>query len=235
MCEQLAVNVFADADAVLREIDSIEGIADVRTTGMTAGSTNSAPERWVRGEGFDPIIRSVEIDEARGTAGAIGLLRNALDGRGVLAVNADSWSTIALGSLVDVWDRERPLVAHTGERFAPGCGVVASITPWDLAATLDETPRGLYQAIWEPRMGTDSLQTVSVDGSGYFIDCGTPQRYFAANLFAANQGLGSTVDPTAVVEGSITRCVVWDGAHVRSDERLVDAIRTTANLTIRFR
>lgn len=211
VCDRVAVNVFADRDAVLSELDQIE-----RAGGRAT-------------------LRSIEAGEARGTAGAIGVLRPQIDGCGVLAINADSWSTIQLTAAVAAWDGERPLVAHTGARFEPGCGVVASITPWNIVSTLPDTPRGLFQEVWKPRMGSDALQTISVDGSGQFIDCGTAARYFAANLVAMRLGLGSIVDPSAQVAGSVERCVVWDGASVRADERLVDAIRTTNGLTIRFR
>jgi ADP-glucose pyrophosphorylase len=63
-----------------------------------------------------------------------------------------------------------------------------------------------------------------VEVRGSAIDCGTPADYLRANLHVSHGA--SVVDPTAVVEGSITRCVVWPGAHVAHDEVLVDSIRT---------
>ena len=55
------------------------------------------------------------------------------------------------------------------------------------------------------------------------VDVDTSADYLAANLHAS--GGASVVDPTAVVEGTVERCVVWDGAHVAPDEHLVDAVR----------
>ena len=66
--------------------------------------------------------------------------------------------------------------------------------------------------------------TLAEAGAGdVAIDCGTPADYLAANLHAS--GGASVVDPGAVVEGHVERCVVWDGAHVGPAEHLVDAIR----------
>jgi hypothetical protein len=66
------------------------------------------------------------------------------------------------------------------------------------------------------------------------FDCGTVGEYLAANLHAS--GGASVIDQAAVVEGTVERCVVWDGAYVAPDEHLVDAVRAgtpTAPVTAR--
>ena len=50
---------------------------------------------------------SVEEPEALGTAGAVGKLRDWIDGRPAVVVNADAWHRFDLTSLVEGWDGER--------------------------------------------------------------------------------------------------------------------------------
>ena len=52
-----------------------------------------------------------------------------------------------------------------------------------------------------------------------FVDCGSPQDYLAANLLAS--GGESVVEPGAVVEGKLDRCVIWSDARVDAGERFV--------------
>ncbi len=56
-----------------------------------------------------------------------------------------------------------------------------------------------------------------------FVDCGTPADYLWANLHAS--GGESVVGRGAVVEGLLTRSVVWDGAFVGRGEHLIETIR----------
>ena len=87
---------------------------------------------------------------------------------------------------------------------------------------MPDAPAGLYRLVWEPAYADGTLELVEARGTS--IDCGTPADYLRANLHVS--GGASVVADDAVVEGSITRCVVWPGARVESDEVLVDAIRT---------
>jgi dTDP-glucose pyrophosphorylase len=50
---------------------------------------------------------SIEVPQALGTAGALGQLREWIDGRPVLVANADSWHHGDLTDLVAGWDGER--------------------------------------------------------------------------------------------------------------------------------
>ena len=135
----------------------------------------------------------VSVEEARalGTAGALGLLRDWLDGRGVLVVNADSWSLPDLTTFVAGWDGERVRMLLVGDDpFGPRSAVVASLLPWAEAVRLEPVPSGLWEACWRDLVGTDAIETVAYDGP--FVDCGTPARYLEANRWAAALATGSS-------------------------------------------
>lgn len=177
---------------------------------------------------------SVEPGEALGTAGALGALRGWLDGRHVAVTNADAYLPGGLGALARGWDgtRSRLLcapVAGPGDfpSVRPGLRYVgACLLAWPAVARFEATPTGLYEVLWrdEARAGGLELVTLAEVGAGSVaIDCGTPADYLAANLHAS--GGGNVVDPSAVVEGRLERCVVWDGAWVGPGEHLVDAVR----------
>ncbi len=170
---------------------------------------------------------SVEPGEARGTAGALGLLRPWIDGRGVLLTNADAWLPADLTAFVDGWDGERVrlLCVEDAERGDFGtqryCG--AALLPWSLVAPLGEEPSGLYEVMWRAEAEAGRLDLATHDGP--FVDCGTVADYLAANL--ASSGGEPVVDEAARLgEGcEIVRSVVWGDAEVAPGERLVDAVR----------
>lgn len=174
-----------------------------------------------------------------GTAGALGLLRPWIDGRGVLVHNVDAWSTADLAPFVDGWDGERPrLLVAPGLRvadaapaadaaavtFGPGVGILASLIPWTAVATLEPVPSGLYEVLWRESAEAGRLDVVAHRGP--FVDAGTPWHYLEANLAAARHGVethtadihGSLVDPSAVVSGAaaaaMRESVVGAGATV---------------------
>ncbi len=175
---------------------------------------------------------SVERGEALGTAGALGALRPWLDGRDVLVANADAYLPSGLGSFVQGWDGDSmrllcSVVDGPGDFAAvrPGLRYVGTcLLPWRAVSTLAATPSGLYEVLW--RSQPEALELVTLQQAGLppvAFDCGTVRTYLAANLHAG--GGASVVDPTATVEGTVDRCVVWDGAHVAAGEHLVDAVR----------
>jgi NDP-sugar pyrophosphorylase family protein len=198
---------------------------------------------------------SVEAPQALGTAGALGHLSSWLDGRSVLLANGDAYLAPRAGSLdpalarlVEGWDGERCrlLVAPAGH-LASGSGrslrpdftdargdwvyVGACVLPGEVVARLPATPSGLYEQLWRDLDARDQLDLFAFDGTA--IDCGTPQSYLRANLHAS--GGASVVGPGAVVEGRLTRAVVWDGAWVGHDEDLVEVVRAgdrTHRLTV---
>jgi len=175
---------------------------------------------------------SVEEPDVLGTAGALGQLRDWIDGRATVVVNADAWHGIDLSVLVEGWDGERVrlLVVDDPARgdFGPWRHCGASIMPWSEVRRLPAAFGGLYEACWGPRWAEGRLELVA--GAGPFFDCGTPADYLAANLAAS--GGTSVVGEGARVEGELVRSVVWPGGVVHRGERLVECIRVGENLTV---
>jgi MurNAc alpha-1-phosphate uridylyltransferase len=171
---------------------------------------------------------SIEHPKLLGTAGAIGALRQWAAGRDLLVCNGDAYfrGGDPLGVLLDGWSGERPrLLTVTdpargdfgGRRFAG-----ASLLPARIAEHLAPTPSALLDTAWR--------DVELVDFPGVFFDCGTPRDYLAANL--DSNGGRSVVGPGAVLQGRLTRSVVWPGAIVGPAEHLVDAIRTDTGITV---
>ena len=175
---------------------------------------------------------SIEEPEALGTAGALGRLRDWIDGRDVLLANADAWREHGLGPLVDGWDgsRVRLLVTEDPERgdFGRWRYAGAALLPWAEVRDLPAEPAGLYEVSWARLEAEGALDLVPVDGR--FIDCGTASDYLAANLAAS--GGRSVIGEGAVVAGEVDRSVVWPGGVVGRDEHLVDAIRVWDWMTV---
>lgn len=175
---------------------------------------------------------SVEDAQALGTAGAVGALREWVDHRGLLVVNADAWTAAPLDTLVQGWDGERVRVLVVGgDELAPRALIAGSLLPWSAVETLAPVPTGLYEYVWKPWADRGALEAVRLDAA--FVDCGTPADYLAANLLVS-EGV-SVIGAGAVVDGVAERSVVWDGAVVREGEHLRDAIRTTGGLTVLVR
>jgi len=218
----VAVNLHHGRAAIEAHLDELDG-------GLPP------PGRW---------HRSIEAEEALGTAGALGRLRSWIDGRAALVVNADTWHDADLASLTAGWDgvRVRVLMAPPAggdHRFGPGVGIVASLLPWAEVARLAPVPSGLYEVVWRQAAADGRLDAV-VHG-GRFADCGTAADYLRANALArAEAGLDSIVAADAVGRGSVTRsvigagavidgavrdAVVWPGSRVGADELVVGAVR----------
>jgi NDP-sugar pyrophosphorylase family protein len=183
--------------------------------------------------GRPAVHLSVEDPVALGTAGAIGHLRGWLGGRHVLVHNADAWMTDSLDTLLDGWSGRVPrlLVTPAEERradFADRRFVGVSLLPAHLAQSLAPTPSGLYETVWATEWASGRLELVDV--AGPVFDCGTPQDYLAANLTAS--GGVSVVGAGAVVDGRLTRSVVWPGAKVAAGEHLVDVVRAGTDVTV---
>jgi len=172
----------------------------------------------------DRLHVSVEQPEALGTAGAVAAIAGWLDGRDVLVANGDAFfrGDVDMRGLVDGWDHERPrlvVVADAdkadfdgGWRFA---GI--SLLPARYVPTLRAEPSGLYEEVWS-RTDVDLFPVLAP-----YVDCGTPHDYLRANLMTS--GGASVVDPSARIDGAVTRCVVWPDAVVHDGEELVDCIR----------
>ncbi|OWY58928.1 hypothetical protein B7486_77320, partial [cyanobacterium TDX16] len=143
---------------------------------------------------------SHEVEQALGTAGAVGLLRPWLDGRAVLVVNGDAWTPTALDPLLEGWDGERLRVAiATDGELRAGAPVAGALLPASAVARCEPVPSGLWGHLWQPALAAGALETVNVDGP--FVDCGTPADYLHANLLAS--GGASVVGEGAEVEGEV--------------------------------
>ncbi len=177
---------------------------------------------------------SVEQPVALGTAGALGALRDWLDGRDVLVTNADVYQPGGSGDLLTGWDGERcRLLVRPAEpgrrvdfRLPDGTGtryVGTCLLPWSAVAGLPPEPSGLYEVLWRELDAAGALDLVPLANDEPSIDCGTPADYLAANLHAS--GGRSVVGAGAVVAGTLERSVVWPGAVVGPREHLVDVVR----------
>lgn len=171
---------------------------------------------------------SVEEPVALGTAGALGRLRDWVAGAAVLLTNADSWSPSEpepLARLLDGWDGERPRLLCRRDPARGDFGdlryVGSALLPWWSIRDLPPTPAGLFEVSWGALHEQGRVELL-VDDLVH-IDCGTPADYLEANLSAS--GGESVIGEGAVVEGSLVRSVVWPGARVLPNERLVDSIR----------
>ena len=185
---------------------------------------------------------SHERPAALGTAGALGLLREWVDGRPVLLSNSDAWYPPAgdqvVADLVAGWDGERPrlLCVPSPDRrdFDDLHYVGTALLPWWSVRDLSPEPAGLYEVSWSElhRQGRLDLH-VSSAADLDAIDCGTPADYLRANMAAT--GGCPAVEPGAIVEGRVERSVVWAGERVGPDERLVDAVRGAGTTLYPFR
>ena len=133
----------------------------------------------------DRVHLSIEEPEALGTAGAVGAIRDWLDGRDLLVANGDVWwSDVAdLRSFVDEWDRERPrlLVVRDEERpdFEGRWRFAGfSLLPAAAARGLAPVPSGLYEEVWS----RGPIDLVPADIT--FIDCGTLEDLETARRLA---------------------------------------------------
>lgn len=178
---------------------------------------------------------SIEDGAPLGTAGALGHLRDWIDGRPVIVHNADAWFSGSLAPFVDGWGGERirlltvparPGMADFDDRTFAG----VSLLPWREVAQIEPTPSGLWEVSWRQAVADGRVELVDLDGPWY--DTGTPPTYLAANLAAS--GGASVVSPEAeVAPGAVVdRSVVWAGAVVEAGEHLVEQIRAPGGVTV---
>jgi NDP-sugar pyrophosphorylase family protein len=168
-----------------------------------------------------------------GTAGALGRLRDWLDGRDAVVVNADLVTDAALGAAVASWDRGRVrLLAAGSATLDPAMRLCGALMPWAAIRALDETPSGLYRTSWQPAAASGALEVLDVGAVAWF-DCGTPRSYLAANLWVS--GGASVIGAGATVEGVVERSILWPGTTVVAGERLRSAIRASDRVTVLVR
>jgi CTP:molybdopterin cytidylyltransferase MocA len=174
---------------------------------------------------------SVKEEDALGTAGALGHLRDWIAGRPVLVVNGDTWTDADLAALLDGWDGDRCRLLVAGAPGGSQPRLAGALLPWREVAGLLPVPSGLWELRWGPADVAGRLERVVVPAR--FVDCGSPGSYLAANLAAS--GGEPVVGAGAEVLGRLDRAVVWPGLLVDAGEHLVDAIRYAPGRTVLVR
>jgi hypothetical protein len=168
---------------------------------------------------------STEDPYALGTAGALGQLREWVDGRAVVVTNADTWYATPPPDLLEGWDGERVrlLVVRDPERADVDDWrfVGTSVMPGALVRALAPEPSGLWEVMWSQEHAAGRLDLVNLDAD--YVACDTPAEYLRANLLAS--GGASVIGEGAVVEGEVIRSVVWPHAVVHAGERLCEQVR----------
>jgi NDP-sugar pyrophosphorylase family protein len=194
---------------------------------------------------------SLEVDRPLGSAGAIGQLRQWIDGRAVLVINADAYVAAPegdLNTLLDDWDgRTLRMFGRKADDGHPPFGGLsfagASLLPPAEAAALKPEYSHLVLTTWRPAERAGAMEAIPLEGT--YIDCGSPADYLAANMHAAQgeniiagdavvtgETLSSVIGGAARVQGSVRRCVVWPEAQVGADESLAEVIRVGSEMTV---
>jgi N-acetyl-alpha-D-muramate 1-phosphate uridylyltransferase len=173
---------------------------------------------------------SIEEREALGTAGALGQLRDWIDGRAVVVVNGDTWTDAPLADLLDGWDGERMRLLVAGAVDVRRPRLAGALLPWSAVEGLSAEPSGLWELRWAEADARGTLDWVA--RRARFADCGTPGSYLAANLAWSG---GVPVAFGAAVHGTIERSVVWPGLEVGEHEHLDSAIRYAEGRTVLVR
>ncbi|MEI8081899.1 MAG: NTP transferase domain-containing protein [Actinomycetes bacterium] len=167
-----------------------------------------------------------------GSAGALGHLRDWIDGRPVLVRNADAFLTADLSELVAGWDGTRPRLLGRARDGASDFGSIQYVGSCVLpAAAVSACPdefASLLEVVWRPAFQAGDIEFVMM--SGEFVDCGTAADYLQANLIAS--GGASVVGQGAMVLGRLDRSVVWPDGFVGPDEHLHECIRVGRDVTI---
>ncbi|MEV0898111.1 sugar phosphate nucleotidyltransferase [Actinoplanes sp. NPDC049802] len=238
-------------DHALRRLAGL-GLSGPQTVAVNAAYLASQVVAHVGGRAH----LSVEPDGPIGTSGGIGRLRPWIDGRAVLAGNADAYLHDPardpgkdIAALLDGWSGEtvrmltmpcRPgeTGGFSGHRFAG-----FSLIPWRYVKDLADVDSSLVRTVWRPAEAAGELELIGF--RGFYLDTGTPADYLAANLHAAGgatladasarvtgEATGSVLGAGTVVEGTVNRSVLWPNARVAPGEHLTDAIRTATGLTV---
>jgi len=177
---------------------------------------------------------SLEEPDALGTAGAVGQLRDWIDHRPVIVVNADTYCPSSAAVLIEGWDGSKVRVLTvSGGRFGPHMPLAGCLLPWSEVAFLRAELSGLYSRTFGRAAQEGRLEVIELSSDATCVDCGTPAQYLAANLEWS--GGESVIGPGAIVEGTVQESVIWPGAHVRQEENLTRAIRAGDHLTVLVR
>jgi len=241
-----------------RQLDRLAGLG---LSGPDAVAVNAAylADQVVAHVG-DRAHLSVEPDGPIGTSGGVARLKDWIDGRGVLAGNADAYLADPsrepgkdIAALLDGWSGEtvrmltKPLLPGTTGGFSGRRFTGFSLLPWRYLRALEAVQSDLVRTVWRPAESDGALELINYEG--VYIDTGTPADYLAANLHAAaatpggpsliapgaqidGRVVASVIGAGARVRGTVTRSVVWPAAEVAAGETLTDAIRAPGGLTV---
>ena len=132
-------------------VDHAVGRARAVTPSVAVNCHHSQPTLAAHLGGLGVHV-SMEDGERLGTAGALGRLRPWVDGRPVLVLNADTWTTADLGPFVAGWDGVRPRLLCVADPELATWGDLAyagtALLPWSLVGDLPDTPSGLWEVSW---------------------------------------------------------------------------------------
>ncbi len=174
-------------------------------------ATHVAPDVTTFHEGDDPL----------GTAGALYNMREWIDDRDVIVLNADS---VLFGDVTDFIGRRhqaRTRLLVTLDRASPDFAHLwrfvglSTMTQATLAKIRPDT-EDLYRDLWKRQLSKGEADLVPF--TGLAIDAGTPANLLAANL--VERGGRTVVENGASVEGTADHCVVLAGGEVRAGEHL---------------
>lgn len=163
----------------------------------------------------------VEGSEPLGTAGGIHNMRDWIDGRDVVVLNADS---VLFGDVADFirWREQAPTrLLVTLDRAAPdfhGLWRFVGLSTMDRATVSRIGPdtEDLYRDLWKRQLADGDVDLVPF--TGLAIDGGTPADLLAANL--VESGGATVVESGATVEGIAEQCLVLAGGVVPAGEHL---------------
>jgi N-acetyl-alpha-D-muramate 1-phosphate uridylyltransferase len=162
-------------------------------------------------EGLEPL----------GTAGALRNMSDWIADRDVVVLNADSVLFGNVAEFLGTRDRSPTRLLVTLDRGAPDFGGLwrfAGLSTMTSDALRDIAPESddLYHGLWKTQLADGDARLVPFKGLA--VDCGTPAGLLAANLIES--GGRTVVERGATVEGEAVHCLLLDGAHVGTGERL---------------
>ena len=156
-----------------------------------------------------PLHLVVEGPIALGTAGALGNLRDWIQGADVLVTNVDTVPVPAAGGdrstdlrdplapLLAGWDGSRPrLLCRPGPVGGDGRGlggltyVGSCLLPWSTVRHLEPVPSGLWEVSWRALSADGGLDLTLSDAD--WIDCGTPDDLSRTEDLIGPAGMNDT-------------------------------------------
>lgn len=162
-----------------------------------------------------------EGSEPLGTAGGLYNMREWIDGRDVVVLNADS---VLFGDVTDFIggrDRAPTRLLVTLDRASPdfdGLWRFVGLSTMDQAtlARIGPDTEDLYRDLWKQQLADGEVDLVPF--TGLAIDGGTPANLLAANLVEC--GGRTVVERGATVDGTAEQCLVLAGGEVPAGTHL---------------